>query len=145
MQYLWDNFYAIFSENWWFQTKRFTGLLELIQLYKQNPLEKFFIFTIYNVPILYIGFKRCSGSLYVKPSCKSHIWQFSRNQVGRGYLVVVTGSSRQLQALCGCYRVTWQSSGKYPVWPSNSHVDPTPFCEKKFMSLWQEGLNMKCD
>ena len=24
-----------------------TGLLELIQLYKQNPLEKFFIFTIY--------------------------------------------------------------------------------------------------
>ena len=40
-------FYAIFSENWWFQTKRFTGLLELVQLYKQNPLEKFFIFTIY--------------------------------------------------------------------------------------------------
>ena len=41
------NFYAIFSENLWFQTKRFTGLLELIQLYKQNPLEKFFVFTIY--------------------------------------------------------------------------------------------------
>ena len=40
-------FYAIFSGNWWFQTKRFTGLLELIQPYKQNPLEKFFIFTIY--------------------------------------------------------------------------------------------------
>ena len=30
-----------------FQTNRFTGLLELIQLYKQNPLDKFFIFTIY--------------------------------------------------------------------------------------------------
>ena len=30
-----------------FRQKRFTGLLELIQLYKQNPLEKFFIFTIY--------------------------------------------------------------------------------------------------
>ena len=30
-----------------FQTKRFTGLLELIQLYKQTPLEKFSIFTIY--------------------------------------------------------------------------------------------------
>ena len=53
---LWENFrehseifcfYAIFSENLWFQTKRFTGLLELIQLYKRNPLEKFFIFTIY--------------------------------------------------------------------------------------------------
>ena len=41
------SFYAIFSENWWFQTKRFTGLLELVQLFKQNPLEKFFIFTIY--------------------------------------------------------------------------------------------------
>ena len=40
-------FYAIFSENWWFQTKRFTGLLELIKIYKQNPPEKFFIFTIY--------------------------------------------------------------------------------------------------
>ena len=40
-------FYAIFSQNWWFQTKRFTGLLDLIQLNKQNPLEKFFIFTIY--------------------------------------------------------------------------------------------------
>ena len=27
--------------------QRFTGLLELLQLYKQNPLEKFLIFTIY--------------------------------------------------------------------------------------------------
>ena len=27
--------------------KRFTGLLELIQRYKQNPFQKFFIFTIY--------------------------------------------------------------------------------------------------
>ena len=27
--------------------QRFTGLLELIQLYKQNQLEKFFILTIY--------------------------------------------------------------------------------------------------
>ena len=25
----------------------FTGLLELVQIYKQNPLEKFFIVTIY--------------------------------------------------------------------------------------------------
>ena len=35
--------------------KRFTGLLELIQLYKQNPLENFFIFTMH-LPKLYIGF-----------------------------------------------------------------------------------------
>ena len=45
-------FYAIFSENLWFQTKRFTGLLELIQLYKRNTLEKFLIFTIYQKYIL---------------------------------------------------------------------------------------------
>ena len=30
-----------------FPTKRSTGLLELIQLYKQTPLAKLFIFTIY--------------------------------------------------------------------------------------------------
>ena len=40
-------FYASFSENLWFQTIRFTGLLELVQLYKQNQLDKIFIFTIY--------------------------------------------------------------------------------------------------
>ena len=38
---------AIFSEYWSFQTKRFTVLLELIQLFKENPLEKLFFFTIY--------------------------------------------------------------------------------------------------
>ena len=32
---------------WRFQTKRVTGLLELVQFYKQDPLEKFVIFTIY--------------------------------------------------------------------------------------------------
>ena len=40
-------FYAIFSKYSWFQTKRFTSLLELIKLYEQNPLQNFFIFTIY--------------------------------------------------------------------------------------------------
>ena len=54
---LWENFrghpenvsfmHFKFSENGWFQTKRFTGLLGLAQLYKQNPLENFLIFTIY--------------------------------------------------------------------------------------------------
>ena len=48
-------YYAIFSENWWFQTKRFTALLELVQLYKQNPLEKRFHF--HHLPKLYIGIK----------------------------------------------------------------------------------------
>ena len=47
-------FYAIFSKYGWFLTKRFKGLLELIQLYKQISLEKIFIFTIYQN--YYIGF-----------------------------------------------------------------------------------------
>ena len=38
---------AVFSNFWWFQTKLFTGLLQLIKLYKQNPLEEIFISTIY--------------------------------------------------------------------------------------------------
>ena len=42
-----QKFLTIFSKSSWFQTKWFTGLLELIQLCKQNPLEKIFIFTIY--------------------------------------------------------------------------------------------------
>ena len=37
------------------QTKRFTGLLELVQLYKQNPLEKF-SFSPFTKIIGYIGF-----------------------------------------------------------------------------------------
>ena len=36
-----------FLRNLWFQTKRFTGLLELKQLYKQTLLEKFLIFSKY--------------------------------------------------------------------------------------------------
>ena len=45
-----------FCRNWRFQTNIFTGLLELIQLYKQNPLEKFFIFTIYQNYTLALSF-----------------------------------------------------------------------------------------
>ena len=40
-------FCAIFSKYRWFQTKWFTRLVEFIKLCKQNPLENFFIFTIY--------------------------------------------------------------------------------------------------
>ena len=35
--------------------KRFTALLELVQLYKQNPLDKLFSFS--HLPKLYIGLK----------------------------------------------------------------------------------------
>ena len=56
-------FYAIFSENWWFQTKIFTGLLELIQLYKQRPLE-FFSFTIYQNYTLALSTKKEYFPLY---------------------------------------------------------------------------------
>ena len=48
------NVFVFFLRKLMFQTKRFTGLLELVQLYKQNPLEKIFIFNI--LPKLYIGF-----------------------------------------------------------------------------------------
>ena len=48
--------------------KRVTGLLELIQLYKQDPLEKFFIFTIYQnytlaLKCVYIDFQLCVMSI----------------------------------------------------------------------------------
>ena len=38
-----------------FRPKKITGLLELVQLYKQKSLEKFFIF--HHLPKLCIGFK----------------------------------------------------------------------------------------
>ena len=41
------SFMQLFWNYGWFHTKWFTGLLELVQLYKQNPLQKFFVFTIY--------------------------------------------------------------------------------------------------
>ena len=43
--------------------------------------------------------------LHVKPSRKSHVRQFSRNGVGCGYLVAVTGFTWQLRSLRGCYGV----------------------------------------
>ena len=56
-----------FSQNidQWFQTKQFTRLLELIQLYKQNPLEKCFFFTIYKnytLALTFIMFTNLHGS-----------------------------------------------------------------------------------
>ena len=48
------SFHAIFSKYGWFQTKRFTMLLKLIQIYKQNPLERKNNF--HSSPKLYIGF-----------------------------------------------------------------------------------------
>ena len=52
-----------------FRQKRFTGLLELVQLYKQNPFEKFLNFTIYqNYTLALMQFKDCvicmHGRLY---------------------------------------------------------------------------------
>ena len=42
------NFRAHFKKYWWFQTKRFTRLLEFIKLYKQNPLEIYiYIFSLF--------------------------------------------------------------------------------------------------
>ena len=47
-------FYAIFSKYWWFETKRFTGLLELVQLYKTKPIRENSHF--HYLPKPYIGF-----------------------------------------------------------------------------------------
>ena len=44
---LWQNFRGHPENVSFMQFAIFTGLLELIQLYKQNQLEKFLIFTIY--------------------------------------------------------------------------------------------------
>ena len=44
-------------------------------------------------------------------SRKSHVRQFSRNSVGRGNLVAVTGSTWLLQILCGCYGVYMAVTG----------------------------------
>ena len=61
---LWENsrghpdnvsFYAIFYENWWFRTKRFTVLWELIQLLWTIPITEMFHF--HHLPKLYFGFK----------------------------------------------------------------------------------------
>ena len=68
---LWQNFgvlpekgyfFAMFSKYWWFQTKRFTRLLEFILNVMNKTQERiFFFFTIYpNCTILYIGFKHKS-------------------------------------------------------------------------------------
>ena len=46
------------SDKFFFFGPRFTGLLELIQLYKQNQLEKFFIFTIYQNYTLALSTKK---------------------------------------------------------------------------------------
>ena len=48
------------------QTKRFTGLLELMQLYKQNPLEKVLIFTIYQNYTLALHIQFCADLI---PTC----------------------------------------------------------------------------
>ena len=57
--------YAIFSENVWFQTKRFTGLLELKQLYKQTPLEKFLIFSKYQNYTLALVYSLKGGKIHM--------------------------------------------------------------------------------
>ena len=63
--------------------------------------------------------------LHVKPSRKA-VRRFSRNGIGRGYLVAVTGSTWQLRGLCGCYMsYMYVASFRYaPREAANSHVDP---------------------
>ena len=55
--------------------KKFTGLLELIQLYKQNPLEIFFIFAIYQNYILALISLHGFDLQFIKGplTCKCHM------------------------------------------------------------------------
>ena len=61
-----EHFLNIFD--YWFQTKRFTRLLEFIQLYTQNPLEIIF-FTIYQSYTLALNIKELKM-----------IWNSTKNQ-----------------------------------------------------------------
>ena len=54
-----------------FRQKRFTGLLELTKLYKQNPLEKFFIFTIYQIYTLALLFFSLAYQTWLIWLCES--------------------------------------------------------------------------
>ena len=56
--------------------------------------------------------------LHVKPAGKSHVRLFAQNGMGRGYLVVVTGSTWLWRDAQG----NLPASGKYK--PRNSHVEP---------------------
>ena len=56
--------YSFLRKFKWFQTNRFTGLLELIQLYKQDQLEKYFIFTIYHNYTLALRLGSLGPALY---------------------------------------------------------------------------------
>ena len=71
-------FYAVSSKFSWFQTKRFTGLLELIKLYKQNSLEEILIFTIYqNYTLALIDTVYRQGIMHaldMDPSLFIHVW-----------------------------------------------------------------------
>ena len=63
----------------WFQTKCFTRLLELLQLYKQNPLEKFLIFTIYQKYTLALTL--CSLSSTLGTSARAPDMTFGTNTI----------------------------------------------------------------
>ena len=46
-----------------FRQKRFTMLLEITQLYKQNPLEQILNFTIYQNYTLTLSSSQCGGAV----------------------------------------------------------------------------------
>ena len=69
---LWSNIWghpeydvvAILSKYGWFQTKRFTRILQFTKLHKQNPLVREFFYFRY-LPKLHIGFKvHCRAVLF---------------------------------------------------------------------------------
>ena len=59
--------------------------------------------------------------LYVKLSRRSHVRRFSRNGVGRGYRVAVTGSTWPLRDVRGCYGMYIATFQYAPRRPRNCH------------------------
>ena len=71
-------FYAIFYENWWFRTKRFTGLWELVQLLWTIPIRE--IFHFHHLPKLYFGFNPKNFARLLcnaQSSRRDTLWLFS--------------------------------------------------------------------
>ena len=99
-----------------FEQKDSQGFENSWNSYEQYPLENFLLFTIYQ-----------NYTLALKLSPKSHARKFSRNGVGLGYLMVVTGFAWQLQGLRGYYGVYTAHTGQegcHAQTPRTSQVSP---------------------
>ena len=135
---LWSNFRghpkffssSIFTKYWLFLTKQFTGLLELMKLYKQN-LKDFFFFTIYqNYTLALRGliFVFASDMRRWSQGCtwgKSAVISWS-NSLRTNYSS--EASHRKNSRQCGSLRQGSSQTlkSKMIVWPLSYHALSTP-------------------